>query len=116
MIEREHAKMTKIGKWVKMETVASGIAEIEVRKNYLSTPEHSTWSKKKVDDIVAGCPEVQKKAGSTSSFPSGPPPQYSSRLKLFNFGVRMGSGALILVWPTAESYLPASLIYSLLSI
>ena len=110
-MEREHAKMTKIGKWVKMETVASGIAEIEVRKNDLSTPEHSTWSKKKVDDIVAGCPGVQKKAGSTSSFPSGPPPQYSSRLKLFNFGVRMGSGAFSLVWPPASTYLKTWHIY-----
>ena len=48
---------------------------------------------------------MQKIAGDTSSFPSGPPPQYSSRLKLFNFGVRMGSGAFSLVWPTANTYL-----------
>ena len=51
-----------------------------------------------------------KKAGSTSSFPSGPPPQYSSCLKLFNFGVRMGSGAFGLVWPTAKTYLSKLLI------
>ena len=51
---------------------------------------------------VARCKKI---AGDTSSFPSGPPPQYSSRLKLFNFGVRMGSGAFSLVWPTANTYL-----------
>ena len=45
-----------------------------------------------------------KKAGSTSTFPSGPPPQYYSCLKPFNFGVRMGSGAFGLVWPTATTY------------
>ena len=54
-----------------------------------------------------------KKAGSTSSFPSGPPPQYSSCLKLFNFGVRTGSGAFSLVWPTAKTYPTKSLKYPL---
>ena len=57
-------------------------------------------------------PPGAKKAGSTSSFPSGPPPQYSSCLKLFNFGVRMGSGAFSLVWPTAKAYPYKSLIYT----
>ena len=37
-------------------------------------------------------------------FPSGPPPQYSPCLKPLNFGVRMGSGAFGLVWPTAIAY------------
>ena len=37
-------------------------------------------------------------------FPSGPPPQYSLRLKPLNFGVRMGSGVLGLVWPIAIAY------------
>ena len=58
---------------------------------------------------VARCKKI---AGDTSSFPSGPPPQYSSRLKLFNFGVRMGSGAFSLVWPTAKAYPYKSLIYT----
>ncbi len=69
--------------------------------------------RKKIDGLIKDLrvPDA-KKAGSTSSFPSGPPPQYSSCLKLFNFGVRMGSGAFSLVWPTAKTYPKKSLIYT----
>ena len=52
-----------------------------------------------------------KKSWQHTSFPSGPPPQYSSCLKPFNFGVRMGSGAFGLVWPTAKLYPPIRLKY-----
>ena len=45
-----------------------------------------------------------------AGFPSGPPPQYSLRLKPLNFEVRMGFGALGLVWPIAIVYCESSYI------
>ena len=54
-----------------------------------------------------------QKSWQHTSFPSGPPPQYSPCLKSFNFGVRKGSGAFGLVWPTAITYPSNPLIYSL---
>ena len=56
--------------------------------------------------------QKKTKSWQHASFPSGPPPQYSPRLKSFNFGVRMGSGAFGLVWPTAITYPQFGLIYS----
>ena len=42
------------------------------------------------------------------AFPRGPPPQYYLGLTLLNFGVRMGSGALGVVWSTTNVFTPMS--------
>ena len=63
----------------------------------MRSTEEGIDKKKECKKIASGAKSYQH-----LKFPSGPPPQYLTGLKPLNFGVQMGSGALGLVWPTAN--------------
>ena len=84
--------------------------QYEAQHDIQSTP-HATWTPKPLRRYTARVKEKKstqtptyktwkkRKSGyNTTLFPGGPPPQYWAGSTSFNFGVRMGSGALNVIW------------------